>query len=51
MEMIINKCLRCGHEWIQRKVGGKPTNCPHCISPYWDRPRIRINVRKTVIDK
>ena len=31
------KCLRCGHTWISIKP--KPKRCPHCISPYWNKPR------------
>lgn len=32
------KCLRCGAEWLPRKVE-KPATCPKCRSPYWDKPR------------
>ena len=36
-------CLRCGHKWFPRirKDGTirRPTYCPKCHSPYWDRPR------------
>jgi len=32
-----NKCLRCGHEWIQRKEG-IPDSCPGCKSYKWDTP-------------
>lgn len=28
------KCLRCGYQWMQRKVE-LPKRCPKCISPYW----------------
>jgi DNA-directed RNA polymerase subunit RPC12/RpoP len=31
-------CERCDHEWYPRKEG-KPTVCPSCKSPYWDKPR------------
>ena len=31
------KCLRCGHEWQPRKAEVRV--CPHCRSPYWDRPK------------
>lgn len=33
-----NLCLRCGHNWYQRKPE-KPRICPKCKSPYWDLPR------------
>lgn len=32
-------CERCGHEWPPRDPTKKPTVCPKCRSPYWDRPR------------
>jgi predicted Zn-ribbon and HTH transcriptional regulator len=32
------KCERCGHDWIP-KTAKKPTVCPACKSPYFDRPR------------
>lgn len=46
--MKILKCLRCGHgenennPWIQRGLH-PPKFCWKCHSPYWMRPRIRIN--------
>ena len=30
-------CQRCGHEWVPRT--DQPPLCPHCKSPYWNRPR------------
>ncbi len=32
------KCDRCSHEWIPRQKE-KPTICPKCKSPYWNKPR------------
>ena len=32
-------CERCGHEWPPRDATKKPTVCPKCRSPYWDKPR------------
>jgi len=32
------KCSRCNHTWVPRDEG-KPTVCPKCKSPYWDKPR------------
>lgn len=29
---------RCGHEWLPRGEV-RPTVCPKCKSPYWDRPK------------
>ena len=34
------KCLRCNHQWIPRtKVDVRPTTCPKCKSPYWDKKK------------
>jgi predicted Zn-ribbon and HTH transcriptional regulator len=30
-------CLRCGYTWNIRTE--HPRRCPHCKSPYWDKPR------------
>ena len=35
------KCARCGHIWEPIREG-KPTVCPRCHSPYWDRPRVTV---------
>ena len=32
------RCLRCGHEWYAR-VPRRPSQCPRCKSPAWDRSR------------
>jgi hypothetical protein len=32
-------CIRCGHTWIPRNTQ-PPKFCPHCNSPYWDKPRL-----------
>lgn len=32
------ECTRCGHKWLPRTLE-KPTVCPSCKTPYWDRPR------------
>jgi len=32
------ECQRCGHEWAPRQ-DVRPTICPRCESPFWDRPR------------
>jgi len=32
------RCERCGHRWIPRG-NETPLKCPHCNSPYWNRPR------------
>lgn len=34
------RCDRCSHEWIPRN-DEKPTICPKCKSPYWNKPRKR----------
>jgi len=33
------KCERCDHEWIPHDENKPPRVCPHCKTPYWDRPR------------
>ena len=38
MEVPRFKCLRCNHEWMPRSEQ-KPTVCPKCNSPYWDKPK------------
>lgn len=30
-------CLKCGYIWEQKKLGGKPRQCPACNSRQWDR--------------
>ena len=32
------RCERCQHSWVPR-LTDKPTICPNCKSPYWDKPR------------
>lgn len=34
------RCARCNWEWLPR-TSRRPTICPHCKSPYWDRERER----------
>ena len=38
LEVTAYKCNRCGHQWIPREKK-KPTICPKCKSPYWNKPR------------
>lgn len=33
------RCERCGHDWRPRPTTTVPATCPHCKSPYWNRPR------------
>lgn len=42
------RCERCNHEWIPKQVA-LPHTCPHCRSPYWDRPRQRV--RRTLKER
>jgi transposase-like protein len=35
------KCGRCGFEWLPRKEGKAPKQCPKCRSAYWNKPRTR----------
>jgi len=32
-------CKRCGHDWASRQV--RPTICPKCKSPYWDKDKVK----------
>ncbi|KHO47800.1 MAG: hypothetical protein QT00_C0002G0462 [archaeon GW2011_AR5] len=32
------RCARCKYEWVPR-LEAYPKVCPHCKSPYWDKPR------------
>lgn len=40
----LNKCNRCEHEWLQL-TDKVPDRCPKCISPYWNKARVR-NIKK-----
>src|SRR4029453_5925684 len=33
------RCERCAHEGIPKTEDYAPLTCPHCKSPYWERPR------------
>lgn len=39
------QCERCGHVWVP-KSERRPTICPKCKSPYWDKPRLRLSRNK-----
>ncbi len=48
-------CGRCGHQWELKRTDadGKlliPKNCPHCHSPYWNKPR-KYNLAKSDEDE
>lgn len=34
-----HQCMRCTHRWYSRQR--RPTTCPVCRNPYWDRPKTR----------
>lgn len=42
------ECERCGHKWVPRDEE-KPTVCPKCKSPYWNRPKTDPIKKKAVI--
>ena len=42
--METDKCNRCGHEWLRRKLS-VPTWCPGCNSPYWNKER-KLPIKK-----
>ena len=34
------RCERCEHTWVPR-TNRRPTICPKCKTPYWDKPKLR----------
>ena len=32
-------CHRCKYKWIRHKKNKLPKHCPHCCSPYWNKPK------------
>lgn len=38
MVQLLGCRCRCGHEWLPREKGERPTVCPKCKSPRWDKP-------------
>lgn len=40
-ERKVFECLRCGWQWFLKKSTNYPVRCPHCDSPYWNKPRNR----------
>jgi len=43
-ELRIVECNRCGHKWPTR-LGHEPKCCAKCVSPYWNRARVRVTKR------
>jgi len=40
MVMLLGCRCRCGHEWLPREsTEDRPTVCPKCKSPRWDKPK------------
>jgi predicted Zn-ribbon and HTH transcriptional regulator len=44
MVMLLGARCRCGHEWLPRARAQngtveRPTVCPKCKSPRWDKPK------------
>ena len=37
-------CTRCGHTWLPRSFE-IPITCPSCRSAYWNKPRLRENIK------
>lgn len=44
------KCTRCTHTWFPRSTE-RPTICPKCKSPYWDRERKGGRPKKEEVTK
>lgn len=40
MTVTAFRCGRCQYTWLPR-FERRPTICPKCKSPYWDKERIR----------
>jgi uncharacterized protein len=40
VELSLLHCYRCGHRWAPQKP--EVRICPHCKSPLWDEPKIRV---------
>ena len=40
MVQLLGCRCRCGHEWLPRdhEKGERPSVCPKCKSPRWDKP-------------
>jgi len=48
MVQLLGARCRCGHEWLPRARDGsgaveRPTVCPKCKSPRWDKPKREPN--------
>lgn len=39
--ILMKKCLRCGHEWISNVE--EPKQCPKCKQYYYNKPRTWVN--------
>jgi predicted Zn-ribbon and HTH transcriptional regulator len=39
MVMLLGCRCRCGHAWLPRESTDRPTVCPKCKSPRWDKPK------------
>jgi len=38
------KCLKCGHEWMQR-IEEVPKSCPHCKNRGWNKgPKTKTKI-------
>ena len=42
-----NECNLCGHKWVGRKE--KPLCCPNCKRYDWNKPKIKEEVQKYVL--
>jgi predicted Zn-ribbon and HTH transcriptional regulator len=39
MVYLLGCRCRCGHEWLPRDRSERPSVCPACKSPRWDKPK------------
>ena len=46
LEINFHKCNRCNHKWIGKLVEPKTCANPKCRTPYWNKPRVRKQIRK-----
>lgn len=40
MVQLLGCRCRCGHTWLPRTEGERPSVCPKCKSPRWDKEKL-----------
>ena len=49
--LTLHSCNRCQHEWYGRLENPRTCANPKCRTPYWNKARIRKQVKKTIKEK